>query len=140
MAGPASSRDLAGSLIDYAFQSTVQAVAPVQEKRALAIAVATETRLASLLDLPTLKELGYEDVRMDSVQGIAGPKGLPKDVVTKISAALISAAKEPQIAQRAESEHIRLTPGSQEPLEKYIVDEYQRMGAVLKRLNITAND
>jgi tripartite-type tricarboxylate transporter receptor subunit TctC len=132
-------RDLTGGLIDYAFQSTIQVVAPIHQKQAIGIAVATDDRITSLPDLPTLKEAGFDDVRIDSWQGIGGPKGLPPNVVQKIGAALNAAAKDPVIVQRVETDQVKLITGSQREFDDLLVSDSERLGSVVRRLKIKAD-
>jgi tripartite-type tricarboxylate transporter receptor subunit TctC len=129
-------RDLAGGLIDFAFLSTVQSIAPVSQNQARGIAVATDSRIKALPDLPTLKELGYGDVAVDSWFGIGGPKGLPPEVIRKIRAALISAAGNSAIAPRAEAEQVALIPGPEEQFQKLLAYDYERLGVAVRRLGI----
>ncbi len=132
-------RDLIGGLVHFAFLSTIQSVAPIAQNQARGIAVATETRISTLPDVPTLKELGYGDVAVDSWFGIGGPKGLPPDVVARIGAELAAAAKDPAIMKRAEADHVALIPGSQDAFMKLLLSDYERLGAGVRRLGIKAD-
>ena len=64
-----------------------------------ALATLGEKRSASLPDVPTLKESGY-DVVHTSAFGIAGPKGMPADVVAKIDAAIGDALNDPAFREK----------------------------------------
>ncbi len=59
----------------------------VQSGDVRALATLGEQRSASLPDVPTLKELGY-DVVHTSPFGIAGPKGMPPEVVARLDKAI----------------------------------------------------
>jgi tripartite-type tricarboxylate transporter receptor subunit TctC len=64
--------------------------------------VAAPTRLAVLPDVPTFKEVGLEPVNRMAYYGILGPKGLPKDVVDKVSAGVRKALEDPAVRKRIE--------------------------------------
>jgi tripartite-type tricarboxylate transporter receptor subunit TctC len=131
-------RDLTGGLIDYAFLSTVQTIAPITQNQARGVAVASDTRVPALPDLPTLKELGYDGVAVDSWFGIGGPKGLPPEVVATIAKELVAAAKDPLIAKRAEADSVALIPGTQDAFMKLLTSDYERLSGAVKHLHIRA--
>ena len=60
------------------------------------LAMATETRMEGLQDVPTFKELGIDLV--ESVdRGVAVPPNTPKEVIAKLEAAFLEVAKNPEI-------------------------------------------
>ncbi len=130
--------DLTGGLIDFAFLSTVQSIAPVAQHQARALAVGTEVRIKAMPDVPTMKELGYGDVAIDSWFGIAGPKNLPAEVVKRINAELVAAANDPTVRQRAEADDLVLLPGPPEALMKLLTFDHERFSKAVKRLDIKA--
>jgi tripartite-type tricarboxylate transporter receptor subunit TctC len=128
--------DLTGGLLDYAFQSTVQAIAPINQHQARGLAVATKTRVKALPDVPTLAELGYGDVAVDSWFGMGGPKGMPPEIVARLNAELRAAASDPVIVKRAEADDVTIVTGSREEIDSFLAEDYQRMGAAVRRLGI----
>jgi tripartite-type tricarboxylate transporter receptor subunit TctC len=52
--------------------------------------------------VPTFKEVGLEPVNRMAYYGIYGPKGLPKDVVDKVYAAVKKALEDPAVRKRIE--------------------------------------
>ena len=71
----------------------------IQNGDVRALATLGEKRSASLPDVPTLKESGYNVVHT-SAFGIAGPKGMPADVVAKIDGAIGDTMKDPAFQQK----------------------------------------
>jgi tripartite-type tricarboxylate transporter receptor subunit TctC len=136
--GPQLMSDLTGGLIDFAFISTVGAIAPISQHQARGLAVGADERVGALPDIPTLKELGYADVAFDSWFGIGGPKGLPPEVVKRIGAELVAAAKDEQVVKRAQADHVALIPGSQEAFQKLLASDYERVAGAVKRLDMKA--
>jgi tripartite-type tricarboxylate transporter receptor subunit TctC len=128
--------DLTGGLIDFAFLSTVQSIAPVVQNQARAVAVGNESRVKAMPDVPTLKELGYGDIVIDSWFGIAGPKNLPVAIVNRINAELVAAANDPSVRQRAEADDLVLLPGPPEAVRKLLTFDYERVSNAVKRLDI----
>jgi tripartite-type tricarboxylate transporter receptor subunit TctC len=52
--------------------------------------------------VPTFKEVGLEPVNRMAYYGILGPKGLPKEVVDKVNAAVRKALEDPAVRKRIE--------------------------------------
>ena len=134
--GAQLSTDLTGGLLDFAFLSTVQSIAPIAQHQVRGIAVGTKTRVKALPDLPTLADLGYGDVTVDSWFGIGGPKNMPADIVAKLNAAMIEAAKDPLIVERAKVDDVELIAGTQAEFNKLLMYDYERLGAAVKRVGI----
>jgi len=78
----------ASGILPYIQNGDVRALATLGEKRSV-----------SLPDVPTLKESGYNVVHT-SAFGIAGPKGMPADVVAKIDNAIGDTMKDPAFQQK----------------------------------------
>ena len=58
------------------------------------------SRHPMLPDVPTTAEAGLPDVRMDTWFGLAGPPGLPKEVVARINKELVAIVKLPAFQDR----------------------------------------
>ncbi len=100
-AGPALNDTVAGQ-VPMIFDNLPSALPFIQQKRLIPIVVAAPQRLAVLPDVPTFKEVGLEPVNRMAYYGIIGPKGLPKDVVDKVSAGVKKSLEDPAIRKRIE--------------------------------------
>ena len=99
--GPALNDAVAGQ-IPIIFDNLPSALPFIQQKRLIAIVVAAPERLAVLPDVPTFKEVGLEPVNRMAYYGILGPKGLPKEVVDKVSAGVKKSLEDPAVRKRIE--------------------------------------
>jgi tripartite-type tricarboxylate transporter receptor subunit TctC len=100
-AGPALNDAVAGQ-IPMIFDNLPSALPFILDKRLVPIAVASAQRVPALPDVPTFKEVGLEPVNRMAYYGILGPKNLPKEVVTKINAAVVQVLKDPAVRKRIE--------------------------------------
>eukprot|EP01038_Epipyxis_sp_PR26KG_P019839 gene19839-28088_t len=98
-AGPALNDTVAGQ-VPMIFDNLPSALPFIKENRLVPIVVAAPQRVAALPNTPTFKELGLEPVNRMAYYGILGPKGLPKEVVEKISAGVKKAVEEPAVRKR----------------------------------------
>jgi tripartite-type tricarboxylate transporter receptor subunit TctC len=64
------------------------------------LAVMNEKRVASLPDVPTFREKGF-DVISSSARGIGAPKGTPAPIVKKLEEAFFKACSEPEFLKKA---------------------------------------
>lgn len=81
-------QELVAGGVDVVTSSVVEASALIQAGKVKSLAVMGEERLGAFGDVPTLNEATGSDWKMAAWRGIAGPKGMPGEAVTKISAAL----------------------------------------------------
>jgi putative tricarboxylic transport membrane protein len=128
--------NLLGSHIDVASANPGEALTQIQAKKARVLAAASAKRLASLPDVPTLRESGI-DVVATQWRGVAAPKGLPKEA----EGVLVSAFKrlsDSKIWQETYLKENNLTPQYMAPEEfrRYLDDDTQKTRQILTEMGL----
>jgi tripartite-type tricarboxylate transporter receptor subunit TctC len=123
-AGPALNDTVAGQ-VQVIFDNLPSALPFIQQKRLIPIVVAAPQRLSVLADVPTFKEVGLEPVNRMAYYGITGPKGLPKEVVDKVSAAAAKALQDPAVRKRIEDTGSIIVGNTPEQFTAQIKAEYE---------------
>jgi tripartite-type tricarboxylate transporter receptor subunit TctC len=100
-AGPALNDTVAGQ-VPIMFDNLPSTLPYITANRLVPIVVAAPQRLSQLPNVPTFKEVGLEPVNRMAFYGIYGPKGLPKEVVDKVNAAVRKALEDPAVKKRIE--------------------------------------
>ena len=101
-AGPAVTGMLAGQI--QALASAPGVLKPHVDSGAMRVlANWGAQRVPSFPDLPTFKELGYQDVEFYIWAGLFGPRGLPGPVTTRLRDAMKQAMSDPEVAKTFEA-------------------------------------
>jgi tripartite-type tricarboxylate transporter receptor subunit TctC len=79
--GADSMTRLAGGHVDISGAHPSEILPHVKAGRMRPLGVAFEKRDASVPDVPTFREFGYDVVTAGSVKGVAAPKGTPKEII-----------------------------------------------------------
>jgi tripartite-type tricarboxylate transporter receptor subunit TctC len=98
-----------------------------------ALAVASETRMEVLPDVPTFKELGY-DIVEGAYRGVAAPPGTPDDVIKILASAFETVHKDPEVRKKMDQNGFKtesMGPEASLELVKKKMVEYE---AIMKQL------
>ncbi|RYH51923.1 MAG: tripartite tricarboxylate transporter substrate binding protein, partial [Alcaligenaceae bacterium] len=135
--GPATN-DLIGGNVSFMFDM-VPASLPYltgANPRALALAIANETRLPLLPNVPTFAELGIKGLEVSNWFGIVAPKGTPKAIVAKLNEAINRALNEPDLKERIVAQGNVVGGGTPEQFASFVAAETTRWAKVIKEADI----
>jgi tripartite-type tricarboxylate transporter receptor subunit TctC len=119
---PAVTDAIAGH-VQLAVTDPPPSMGAIGEGRLKAIAVTSKQRFAMFPDVPTLHELGLKDFEVTGWFGIAAPSGTPRDIVTKLNAAMVTALKDPEVGRRIRTVGMEPMPTTPEAFSTYLQSE-----------------
>jgi tripartite-type tricarboxylate transporter receptor subunit TctC len=122
-AGPALN-DVVGGQVLILFDNLPSSLPFIKQGRLIPIVVAAEKRVAALPDVPTLGEVGLAQVNRVAFYGIYGPKGLPKEVVSKVHDAVKQTLDDPQVRALIEDTGSTIIGNTPEQFAQQIRAEY----------------
>lgn len=134
-AAPALNDLMAGS-VKVSFATIAPAVPLVQSGRVRAIAV---TSARAVPAFPGAKPIGEQGVAGYDAQGwfvLAGPKGMPAEIVRKINAALNSALQTPALRDKFISQGNDVAPGTPEAATELVGVDFRKWGRVIRDQNL----
>jgi tripartite-type tricarboxylate transporter receptor subunit TctC len=135
-AGPAMV-DLMGGQVQVMFNTMGASLQHVRAGKLRALAVATKARQAALPDVPAVAEFlpGYE---ASFWTGVAAPKGTPRAIVDTLNQAVNAALADGNVKARLAEWGATALAGSPADFGKFVADETEKWGKVIRAANIKA--
>ena len=134
--------DLMGGQVDVLCDQTSGTVPAVKGGKIKAYAAAGKARLPSLPEVPAVTEAGVQGLDINISFGLYAPKGTPRAVLEKLSAALQKAVSDPEIRKRLEGMGIGTVSAdlaTPEALRAHLKHEIDSLGGMLIKAGVKVN-
>ena len=128
-----ASVDLLSGQLQYMFHILNLGSAYVKSNQLRGLAITGRERSKLVPDVPTMSEAGVKGFEVYTWYGVAGPQGMPKDVVDKLYSTLSGALTRPQSRERFEKQGLDVVSGKPEEFGALIRDETVRWAKVVKQ-------
>jgi tripartite-type tricarboxylate transporter receptor subunit TctC len=133
--GPAQAAMFANE-VQLMFDNLPPQVPHIKAGRVRALAVTSLTRSAAIPDVPTLDEVGLKGYEVYSWFGLAAPAGTPRDAVVRLNQALNRTTQDLKVRETLESRGATVIQGSPEDFLKFVRNEIEKWGPVVKRAGV----
>jgi tripartite-type tricarboxylate transporter receptor subunit TctC len=130
--------DLLAGQVQIIFVTTASSFEHIKTGRLRALAVTTATRSDALPDVPTVGEFvpGYE---ASAWFGVGAPKATPAEIVEKLNKEINAALADPNMKARLADIGGTALAGSPADFNKFIAEETEKWGKVVKFVGIKAD-
>ena len=134
--GNAHIMDLIGGRVPVIFDTATNCVPLLKSGKVRALAVGASARLPDFPNVPTFAEAGYPQFDFSAWYAVFAPAKTPKDVVAKLSGALSTALKNPDVMAKLNGTGVTPANGDAAALAKFLPGEYERIGRLIRTANI----
>jgi tripartite-type tricarboxylate transporter receptor subunit TctC len=124
--------DLIGGQIQMYMSSIPTLAGHIKGGRMRGIVVTSIKRSDELPNVPTVAESGYKGFEAVTWFGVAGPAGMPKEVVGKLNAAFNQALASPDIKKKLMDQGADVAGGTPEQFSALIREDMVRWGKIVK--------
>jgi tripartite-type tricarboxylate transporter receptor subunit TctC len=136
--GPAM-QDLVGGQVGVSFAGVPNVLGHVRAGRLKVLGVTTAKRWSELPDVPTIAEAGVAGYEATLWLNISGPAGMPPDIVQRLNTEIAKALKDPEVQKNFHSGGVEATSMGPQELERFMRDEYEKWGKVVRDTGATVN-
>jgi tripartite-type tricarboxylate transporter receptor subunit TctC len=137
--GNAHILDLIGGRVPVIFDTATNSMPLLKSGKVRALAIGTAARSPDLPNVPTFAEAGFPQFQFTAWYGVFAPAKTPKDIVAKLSGALSTALKNPEVVSRLGGVGVSVASGDSAELARLVPIEYERIGKLIKTANIKAD-
>jgi tripartite-type tricarboxylate transporter receptor subunit TctC len=124
--------DLLAGQTNMMFDNIPSALPHIKSGKLRAIATTGAKRDPALPDLPTIAESGVKGYESGVWFGIMVPAATPRDIVMKLNAAAVQAAKAPEFVKRMTDLGYNIIPGTPEQMAAMLKEEVARWAPIVK--------
>ena len=124
--------DMLGGRIHIYWPSPATVLPLIRAGRIKALATSSPERVSDLPDVPTMKELGLDQLSLEFWDGVWAPAGVPADIVEKLNAAINAALQSPEMVARMKQLGFESRIGSPQDFAAFVAAEIPRWTAVVK--------
>ncbi len=128
--------DLIGGQVQLAFMNPLNASPHIKTGQLKAIAIAGETRLSALPQVPTFTEAGLPGFEMRNWYGVFAPAGTPKELIDKLSTEIAKIMAMPDIKEKLASQGAQPFISTPDQFAALIKADMAKFAKIIKTANV----
>jgi len=132
--GPAIINNMLGEQVDMALLPTSTVMPLVQSGKLKAVAVTSAQRSALAPDVPSMREVGAQDVNIEVWNAIMAPAGMPAAVQAKLSATLQQILRDPDMRAKLRAQGWNVEDSSPAALAVRMQADSRLYGNLIQRI------
>ncbi len=134
-AAPAMS-DLIGGQLDGLFGDGPTIIAHIRAGKIKPLAATSRERSPIFPEVPTFGEQGFADTIADQWAGVLAPARTASAIIAKLNGAMVGVLTDPEVRAKLAQTGTVPTPDSPEHFSRYLHDEYDRWGRIIREKGI----
>lgn len=135
--GAPLTNDLLGGQIDLAVMAMPGAMPHVRAGKLTLLGLMVEQRLPTAPDLPTVNQAGVQGVEMQIWAGIAGPAGLPAEIVEKLNTTVREILTDQAFNERRlKNGDIPVTPMTAAEFGRFVATETEKFATLARGMTL----
>lgn len=135
---PQAVSDAAGGQIDFVFSDALFAMSQEKAGKVRILAVTTPQRLASLPNLPTMRELGLGNATIAPWWALMAPAKTPSDIIGKLEGWLNKVSSAPEAKEFLEKQGAEPLPGNQAKTREMLAESLKDWARIVSIAKIEA--
>ncbi|MCX7158881.1 MAG: tripartite tricarboxylate transporter substrate-binding protein, partial [Proteobacteria bacterium] len=121
--------------------ATVALFAPhIQSGKLRPLAVTSAKRFPNLPEVPTVSEVGLTGMEADSWWGVFAPAKTPAPIIARMNAEFANALRQPSVSEKLVGQGVVMSLSQPAELQKFVANEIERWGKVVRENRITAGN
>lgn len=128
--------DLVAGRVAFTFTGPLEVQSHVKAGKLAVLAVALPDRLSYWPEIPTFKEAGFPDYEASFWFGVVAPAATPREIVERLSAALVAAVKAPDVADKLVALGAEIAGTSPDGYARFLAAEHARWSQAVKAANV----
>lgn len=128
--------DVLGGQVDMMLSSATFSAPHVKGGKVRGIGIAGTQRVATLPEVPTFLEQGYPGYDVVDWKAMAGPRGIPADVVAFLNRELNEVLRHKAVVDKFEAEGTTAVGGSPEDMMKTVREDVERWKRVAEKAKV----
>ena len=132
-------QDLLGAQVESSFMNINTALPQIKAGKLRPLVITSARRSTLLPEVPTLEESGVKEANVQSWQAVAGPRGLPADIKTRLRDAIVAAVADPAVKTRLLDLGFEIVANTPEQFAAFQAAEYARWQKLITARNIKAD-
>jgi tripartite-type tricarboxylate transporter receptor subunit TctC len=137
---PQALTDVMSRQVDFMFVDLSLAVPQIQGGKLKALGVTTPSRFSIVPDIPALNESGAQGYQLVVWFALAGPAGMPKPVVDRLSASLKQALASKKLQDKYASHGLEVKPSTPDEFGTFLKSEIASWGDSIRKAGIAPQD